>query len=295
MSNGILLVDKPQAMTSHDVVARVRKIAQTKKVGHAGTLDPLATGLLVLGLNASTRLLTYLVGLDKTYVSTFRFGETTDTDDSDGNVTSWANPQAMESLHLPDIQQHIKRFTGHILQVPSAVSAIKIDGKRAYERMREGLSVELKPRLVTVPEFEVLELRQGDGRCEIDVVVSCSSGTYIRSLARDLGEALGVGGHVSMLRRTRVGPFRIEHSRTLEKLDIINDLHTPANIAAELFEQFHLSTEQEQDLKHGRVIDLSCTEVSQKQPIAALSSSGELIGLFERVGNKGKVLTNFPT
>nr|BFF13697.1 hypothetical protein GCM10025699_50000 [Microbacterium flavescens] len=195
MNSGILLVDKPQGITSHDVVARVRRAAGTRKVGHAGTLDPLATGLLVLGLNSSTRLLTFLVGLDKGYDATIRLGASTTTDDSEGEIVTRASAAGVTD---EAVDAGIARLSGPISQVPTTVSAIKVDGRRAYDLAREGVEVELKARDVTISEFTVLERREStvDGLVvrDLDVRVSCSSGTYVRALARDLGSDLGVGG-----------------------------------------------------------------------------------------------------
>jgi len=205
LANGLVLVDKPAGMTSHDVVARVRRLAGTKKVGHAGTLDPMATGLLVLGINSATKLLTFVVGQDKTYIATVRLGAATVTDDAEGDfidadALSAADVAAkLEALQLENIRVEIVKLTGDILQVPSSVSAIKVDGERAYALVRGGDEVQLKARPVTVSRFEVLgELRRvvsvARNFIDIDVIVDCTSGTYIRALARDLGRALGVGG-----------------------------------------------------------------------------------------------------
>ena len=222
---GILIVDKPSGMTSHDVVSRVRRLAHTRKVGHGGTLDPMATGVLVVGVGKATRLLTFITGHSKTYEATIRFGLTTSTDDAEGVLV-----QALgcTSLSLDELEHAMEGLRGEIDQVPSSVSAKKIDGKRAYELVREGVEVELKANRVTVSRFErCSDLRRAtldtpSGRLEVldvDVVVDCSSGTYIRALARDLGSALGVGAHLTRLRRTRVGAFTLEDCRTLDSLE----------------------------------------------------------------------------
>ena len=222
---GILVVDKPSGMTSHDVVSRVRRLAHTRKVGHGGTLDPMATGVLVVGVGKATRLLTFITGHSKTYEATIRFGLTTSTDDAEGALV-----QALgcASLSLDELEHAMEGLRGEIDQVPSSVSAKKIDGKRAYELVREGVEVELKANRVTVLRFErCSDLRRAtldtpSGRLEVldvDVVVDCSSGTYIRALARDLGSALGVGAHLTRLRRTRVGAFTLEDCRTLDSLE----------------------------------------------------------------------------
>ena len=197
--DGLVVVDKPSGWTSHDVVGRTRRLARTRKVGHAGTLDPMATGVLLLGVGKATRPLGHLALTDKDYTATIRLGQTTVTDDAEGEVTATVPVDVSED----DIAREIAVLTGDLLQVPSSVSAIKVDGVRSYARVRSGEAVELKARPVTVSRFDLLERRGVD----LDVVVTCTSGTYIRALARDLGAALGVGGHLTALRRTRVGPF----------------------------------------------------------------------------------------
>lgn len=222
---GILVVDKPSGMTSHDVVSRVRRLAHTRKVGHGGTLDPMATGVLVVGVGKATRLLTFITGHSKTYEATIRFGLTTSTDDAEGALVQVLG---CASLSLDELEHAMEGLRGEIDQVPSSVSAKKIDGKRAYELVREGVEVELKANRVTVSRFEhCSDLRRAtldtpSGPLEVldvDVVVDCSSGTYIRALARDLGLALGVGAHLTRLRRTRVGAFTLEDCRTLDSLE----------------------------------------------------------------------------
>lgn len=205
---GIALIDKPQGMTSHDVVSRLRYHLATKKVGHAGTLDPMATGLLVLGVGAGTRLLTYAVGLAKTYRATIRLGAATITDDAQGEQVG----PAADASSLTDsaILAAITPLTGHIMQVPSSVSAIKVNGQRSYARVREGQDVQLAARPVTVTRFDVLQVRRTGAFVDVDAVIDCSSGTYIRALARDLGAALEVGGHLTALRRTHVGAWSVD-------------------------------------------------------------------------------------
>ena len=208
--DGLLVVDKPAGWTSHDVVGRVRRLAQTRKVGHAGTLDPMATGVLVLGIGRATRLLGHLALTDKAYDATIRLGATTVTDDAEGEVVEVRDASAVTDDALA---AGMAALTGDLQQVPSSVSAVKVDGVRSYARVRAGEQVELKARSVTVSRFALRE-RRGD---DLDVVVECTSGTYVRALARDLGAALGVGGHLTALRRTRVGPFGLEVARTLEQ------------------------------------------------------------------------------
>ena len=210
--DGLVVVDKPGGWTSHDVVGKTRRLARTRKVGHAGTLDPMATGVLLLGLGKATRLLGHLALTDKDYDATIRLGQTTVTDDAEGDVLT---DQPVDGVTPEDVAREVAALTGDLLQVPSAVSAVKVDGVRSYARVRAGESVELKPRPVTVSRFEVRAWRGP----ELDVSVTCSSGTYIRALARDLGAALGVGGHLTALRRTRVGPFTLADAGPLEPWD----------------------------------------------------------------------------
>jgi tRNA pseudouridine55 synthase len=289
--SGILLVDKPQGLTSHDVVSRTRKAAGTRKVGHAGTLDPMATGLLVLGLNSSTRLLTYLVGLDKEYFATIRLGVSTSTDDAEGEVLETGSMGSMistGSITDADVAEGIRKLTGPISQVPSSVSAIKVDGKRAYDRVREGETFELKPRNVTISRFEVLD-RRGD---ELHVRVECSSGTYIRALARDLGADLGVGGHLTALRRTRIGPFTIDNASELEGIDVAAGLIAPAAAASTLFETVTLSDSHTIDLTHGKRFSVDAPDGS---PVAAVTTDGRLVGLVTIAGGRLTPIINFPT
>nr|WP_221219488.1 tRNA pseudouridine(55) synthase TruB [Prauserella isguenensis] len=212
----MLIVDKPAGMTSHDVVAKARRFLGTRKIGHAGTLDPMATGVLVLGVERATKLLGHLALDRKTYLATITLGAATTTDDAEGDVLTEA-----DASEITDgaIAAGIAGLTGELQQVPSAVSAVKIDGKRAYARVRDGEEVDLPPRPVTVHRFDLLATHRADGRIALDVMVDCSSGTYVRALARDLGAALGVGGHLTQLRRTTVGPFTLAAARTLEAVD----------------------------------------------------------------------------
>ncbi|MET0864612.1 MAG: tRNA pseudouridine(55) synthase TruB [Nakamurella sp.] len=205
---GLLLVDKPANCTSHDVVARLRHVLRTRKIGHAGTLDPMATGLLVLAVDRSTKLLGHLALTDKTYLATIRLGQQTDTDDADGTVIATA--ESITQIDDDAIWAGVAALTGDLQQVPSSVSAIKVDGRRAYDLVRAGETVQLAARPVTVSRFDIIGApRRQAGTIDLDVVVDCTTGTYIRSLARDLGAALGIGGHLTRLRRTRVGPFEI--------------------------------------------------------------------------------------
>lgn len=213
---GVVVVDKPAGMTSHDVVARLRRIFGTRKVGHAGTLDPMATGVLVAGIERGTKLLAHLVADDKVYTATIRLGAATSTDDAEGDVLSQADASHITDA---DIMAQVRALTGEIMQVPAKVSAIKIGGKRAHELVREGKQVEIPPRSVTVFSFDVSDIRREGPYVDVDARVHCSSGTYIRSLARDMGDALGVGGHLTALRRETSGPFTLAHARTLDELE----------------------------------------------------------------------------
>lgn len=213
--DGIIVVDKAGGMTSHDVVARVRRIARTRRVGHGGTLDPMATGVLIIGIGRATRLLTYVIGAGKVYAATIRLGQATVTDDAEGEVTATT---AVDGVTDAAIHAGLAIQTGTIAQVPSAVSAIKINGVRAYRRVREGESVDLPAREVTVYRLDVRDIRRADDVIDVEIDVECSSGTYIRAIARDLGAVLGVGGHLTALRRTAVGSFTSDDAVTLEDL-----------------------------------------------------------------------------
>ncbi|WP_449277698.1 tRNA pseudouridine(55) synthase TruB [Leucobacter sp. GX24907] len=310
---GILLVDKAEGWTSHDVVAKTRGALRTRKVGHAGTLDPMATGLLMLGAGPATRLLTHLVGLDKVYTTTLRLGATTVTDDREGEVVAAADAQAVaDVLRDPDrVRAAVAELTGAIEQAPSAVSAIKVDGRRAYDRVRAGEAVELQKRSVTVHRFELGQPRAAQGLgvdgvetdvIDIDAVIHCSSGTYVRALARDLGAALGIGGHLTALRRTEVGPFSVDDAVSTERIvdGDVGPLLLPSDVAARLFPVLRLTEQQAIDLGHGKRIDLEEGQNSEwAQPeaplVAALSPDGRLIGLVKVKRGRARVVTNFPT
>lgn len=294
---GILLIDKAEGWTSHDVVAKTRRAVGTRKVGHAGTLDPMATGLLVLGVGSSTRLLTYLVGLDKVYTATIRLGAETTTDDREGEITLLASIDELLAVTDERIRREITKLTGNILQAPSSVSAIKVDGKRAYDRVRAGETVELKRRPVTVAEFELHDIVRSPvdtpaPYLDLVVRVRCSSGTYIRALARDLGRQLGVGGHLTALRRESVGPFQVGNAVAVEHIDPLADLQHPAGVALQLFAPLHLDDGQTADLRNGKKLAL---DIADSDALAAISPAGELIGLVSVKAGKTKVLVNFPT
>ena len=275
---GLLLVDKPEGITSHDVVSRVRKLVGTRKVGHAGTLDPMATGLLVLGIESGTKLLTFIVGKDKTYEATIRLGSSTVTDDREGEVLTFATPELLAVISEEAILAGISKLTGVIQQKPSAVSAIKVDGERAYARVRAGEEVDLPSREVTVSRFEVLgEIRFTNEYIELDVVVDCSSGTYIRALARDLGKDLGVGGHLTALRRTRIGEFDLSTAYDFSDGSPVNIIEL-ADAAKTSLPYIEISTQDEIDLRFGKRIAGTLAE-----PAAALCS-GELVAVVEPAG-----------
>lgn len=285
---GILLLDKPQGPTSHDLVGRARRALGTRKVGHAGTLDPMATGLMILGVESSTRLLTYLVGLDKEYVATVRLGQATTTDDADGELVT-----EHDASRLSDsaVAAAVAGLTGEISQIPSTFSAIKVDGRRAYDRARAGEAVELKPRTVTVSAFEVLANRPDGPLLDLDIRVDVSSGTYVRALARDLGAALGVGGHLTALRRTRIGPFLLAEAADPDE-DLAAALVPPAEVAGRLFPAERMDADATRALRLGQRIPLT---VADAPTVAAIAPDGQLIGLIEVRDGVSRVLVNLPT
>lgn len=294
-TSGIALVDKPQGWTSHDVVAKSRRLFNTRKVGHAGTLDPMATGLLVLGVNSSTRLLTYLVGLDKEYLATIRLGASSITDDAEGEILGFAPAAQMARVTREDITAGIVALTGDIMQVPSSVSAIKVDGQRSYARVRAGEAVELAARPVTVSEFELVAERaatvDGHAVVDLDVRVICSSGTYIRALARDLGFALGVGGHLTALRRTRVGAFSVDEAWPCGAEGAAPSLLTPAEAATRVFPRLDLTAEQALELIQGKRPHVIAADGG---PLAAVDPEGRLVGLVSVSKGVARAIVNFP-
>jgi len=248
-------------MTSHDVVARVRRIMGTRKVGHAGTLDPMATGVLVLGIERATKLLGHLALDRKTYLATLSLGAGTTTDDIEGERLSTADTEAVAAVSDEDITAGIAALTGEIEQVPSAVSAVKVAGKRAYARVRAGEDVELPPRKVTVYRFDLLATRREGDRIELDAVIECSSGTYVRALARDLGAALGIGGHLAALRRTTVGPFTLATARTLEQLEEKPELsHDLSSAVAMAFPRHDVDAATARAVQYGQQVRASGIE-----------------------------------
>jgi tRNA pseudouridine55 synthase len=281
---GLLLVDKPAGWTSHDVVARVRRVCGTRRVGHAGTLDPMASGVLVLGVGRATRLLTFLVGCDKAYAATLRLGQTTVTDDAEGEVLVEVDASGVTREAL---LAAVAGLTGPIAQVPSSVSAIKVDGKRSYARVRAGEDVALAARPVTVHRFDVLAVRPQGPYVDVDLEVDVSSGTYVRALARDLGAVLGVGGHLTALRRTRVGRFDLAATTALEALDPEQPAPlVPLATAARTQLVAHDLTEGEADaVGHGRRIPSA--QVGEKA-VAAFAPDGTLVAVLDESGPEAR-------
>ena len=283
MVSGIALIDKQQGFTSHDVVAKLRKLLGTKKIGHAGTLDPMATGLLLLGIGSGTKLMQFLSGLDKTYEATIRLGASTSTDDAEGEI---GQAQDASKVSKDELAREIFKLTGNIEQVPSSVSAIKVDGKRAYDLVRAGEEVVLKSRSVTVSRFEVIGEPSVVGQyLDINVEVDCSSGTYIRALARDLGDALGVGGHLTALRRTRIGAFEVSNASGISEEPT---LVTNVEVLKMLMPEVAISPQQEIDLRHGKRLALEIAGMS------CATANGRLVAVIEPVGSEAKSSVVFP-
>ena len=281
---GLVVVDKPGGMTSHDVVARMRRLARTRRVGHGGTLDPMATGVLVIGVGRGTKLLTYVTGATKSYDGTIRLGQATVTDDAEGDVTA-----TVPAGHLGDdeIREALATFTGEIDQVPSSVSAIKVNGERAYKKVRDGETVTLAARRITISRLEVHEIRRSGDVVDVDVTVSCSSGTYIRAIARDLGARLGVGGHLTALRRTEVGGFPLAEALTLEQLeerspDVVT-LPMP-EAARRCFPVREATAEEARTLSHGGPLDRAGID----GPYAVLGTDGTLLAIVSERDGKAR-------
>ncbi|QKE84316.1 tRNA pseudouridine(55) synthase TruB [Arthrobacter sp. NEB 688] len=295
--DGLLVVDKPQDWTSHDVVARSRRLCATRKVGHAGTLDPIATGVLVLGVGRATRLLTFLVGAEKDYTATVRVGQGTLTDDAEGEVTSAPGVADVDPAAL---QAAVAGLTGAIQQVPSAVSAIKVDGQRSYHRVRSGEDVQLPARPVTVPRFVVVASRpatavDGTAVLDLDVEVTVSSGTYVRALARDLGAAVGSAAHLTALRRTRVGGFTLEHAHPLADLEARQGEPMPvlplADAARAAFASRALAADEARALGYGQRIPSAAA--GRTGPVAAFAPDGTLVALLDEERATARSLVTF--
>ncbi|MER6455025.1 tRNA pseudouridine(55) synthase TruB [Streptomyces sp900105245] len=292
--DGLVIVDKPSGFTSHDVVAKMRGIARTRRVGHAGTLDPMATGVLVLGVERATKLLGHLALTEKEYLGTIRLGQNTVTDDAEGEITSSADASRVTR---DAIDSGIAKLTGAIMQVPSKVSAIKINGVRSYKRARDGEDFDIPARPVTVSSFAVYDVRDAvaeDGTQVLDLVVSvvCSSGTYIRALARDLGADLGVGGHLTALRRTRVGPYKIDAAKTLDRLQQELTVMPIADAASAAFPRWEVDAKRARLLLNGVRLDLP-EEYAGGGPVAVFGPEGRLLALVEEHKGKAKSLAVF--
>ena len=287
-ASGLVVVDKPGGWTSHDVVARTRRLAGTRKVGHAGTLDPMATGVLVLGVNRATRLLGHLQLADKEYLATIRLGESTVTDDAEGDVVTSVPVGDLSPERVVDA---LAPFVGDIQQVPSKVSAIKVDGQRSYARVRSGQDVELAARPVRVDAFEATATRTDGATMDVDVRVVCSSGTYVRALARDLGSALGVGGHLTMLRRTRVGGITLEHASGLDALAEAFAMVPIEEAARASFPSLLLDEVQSLEVRHGRA--LQGLELPGPGPVALFAPDGTFLALYEQRGPDARAVAVF--
>ena len=271
--DGFLLIDKAGGMTSHDVVAMARKKLDTKKVGHAGTLDPMATGVLVLGVGIATRLLTYITDGKKTYEATILLGKSTHTDDKDGDLTFTGDQEIISKISDDQIKGELAKFIGKIKQRPSSVSAIKIDGKTAHARVRAGESIEIAERDVTIYELITKEIRNLSNVIEVDISVTCSAGTYIRAIARDLGSNLNIGGHLIALRRSLVSPFSIEQCKQVKDADLI----PVGELIEKLFPTRNLDLAQSSEIRFGRVIEQN----SKEGVFAALDNQGNFVALLE--------------
>jgi tRNA pseudouridine55 synthase len=285
--SGLIIVDKPAGWTSHDVVGKLRRLAGTRRVGHAGTLDPMATGVLVVGIEKATRLLGHLALTEKCYDATIRLGRRTDTDDAEGELV-----ESIPAGGVTDeaVMAGTAALTGPIMQVPPQVSAIKVNGERAYRRARAGQEVELAARPVTVSAFVVTAVRRHDDVVDVDASVTCSSGTYIRSLARDLGEALGVGGHLTYLRRTRVGPYGLSAARTIEQLAEECTIMPIAEAVAAAFPRRDVTDAEARIVAHGgRLPALGLGG----GPVGVFGPDGALLALVEEQGRTARPLAVF--
>src|SRR5215831_3163122 len=279
--SGLVIVAKSGGMTSHDVVARIRKLAGTRRVGHAGTLDPMATGVLVIGVEKATRLLGYLALSVKEYSATIRLGQSTVTDDAEGESLPSAAGAAAAAGRIDQgtLAAALAALSGEIMQVPPKISAIKVNGQRAYRLTRSGAAPELTARPVTIHRLELLGWREaGHGLADIDIAVTCSSGTYIRAIARDLGAALGTGGHLTVLRRTRVGPYGIDAAKTLDQLAEAFAVMPLAKAAAAAFDTLQLSADEARLVSHG--VSIRAPAAATDQRMAAFSPDGNLIALL---------------
>lgn len=286
-NSGLVIVDKPAGWTSHDVVGKMRRIARTRRVGHAGTLDPMATGVLVLGVGRATRLLGHLALTEKGYDATIRLGQATNTDDAEGEITATASAGSVTDEML---RAGIAGLTGTIQQIPPQVSAIKVNGERAYKMARKGEEVALAARPVTVREFTVLDVRRQGGVVDVDASVSCSSGTYIRALARDLGAFLGCGGHLTALRRTRVGPYDLSMARTLDQLGEKLEILPMGEAVAAVFPRRDVSDDEARRVAHGGRLPAAGLGPG---PVGVFAPDGTLLALVEEHGGAARPLAVF--
>lgn len=287
--DGVIIVDKESGWTSHDVVARMRRIAGTRRVGHAGTLDPMATGVLILGMNQATRLLGHLAGKQKSYDATIRLGSTTTTDDAEGEILASATHAQIMAVSEDLIAHSIEAFRGSILQRPSAVSAIKINGVRSYARVRAGEEVVLAEREVKIYRFDFTVAARADSYLDLAATVECSSGTYVRALARDLGAALGIGGHLTRLRRTKVGSFTLEEARKIGDYEQEFSYLPMAEVARRAFPIRMLGEDEGRILGHGRALAPSASD----DVVAAILADGRLLALIQNRLGQARPLAVF--
>ena len=285
-TNGFVVIDKSGGMTSQQVVSRVKRILGVRKAGHAGTLDPMATGVLIVGLGHATRLLGYIAGKEKQYEATIRLGQATTTDDAEGDAVG----EVVEATGISRdaLTRAMAKYVGTIEQVPSSVSAIKVDGKRAYDMVRVGQEVNLKARIVRVTRFDVLDIRHEGAFLDLDVVVDCSTGTYIRALARDLGNDLHTGGHLPSLRRTRVGAFPVAEAVTLEELSSDHVVDT-TQVASLVFPTVEVDDNTAVDISHGKAISVTVSA----DPTALIGATGRLLALYKPEGESAKPVAVF--
>ncbi|MER6575569.1 tRNA pseudouridine(55) synthase TruB [Nonomuraea sp. NPDC001023] len=285
--SGLIIVDKPGEWTSHDVVAKMRRIAGTRRVGHAGTLDPMATGVLVIGVEKATRLLGHLALTEKVYEATIRLGVSTNTDDAEGETVATASAAQVGAA---EVHKGVEALTGAIMQVPPQVSAIKVNGQRAYKMARAGEEVALAARPVTVYGFDVLDIRAAGDVVDVDAVVTCSSGTYIRALARDLGAALAVGGHLTSLRRTRVGPYDLSLARSIDQLAEECVVLPIGEAVSAAFPRRDVTAEEARVIGHGGRLPAAGLGDG---PIGVFGPAGELLALVEEQGRIARPLAVF--
>ncbi|MFE9100348.1 tRNA pseudouridine(55) synthase TruB [Actinomadura geliboluensis] len=286
-NSGLVIVDKPAGWTSHDVVGKMRRLAKTRRVGHAGTLDPMATGVLVLGVGKATRLLGHLALTEKGYDATIRLGQSTNTDDAEGEITATASAASVADEAL---RAGVAALTGPIQQVPPQVSAIKVNGERAYKMARKGEDVALAARPVTVHSFTVTDVRREGDLIDVDASVACSSGTYIRALARDLGASLGCGGHLTALRRTRVGPYDLAMARTLDQFAEKPEILPMGEAVAAVFPRRDVSADDARKIAHGGRLPAAGLGPG---PVGVFAPDGTLLALVEEQGGQAKPLAVF--